>query len=187
MKINANLTRIFIFDIRFFVHICFLNQIFSLCYLLNFKHTFYIVDVKIQNQKIFVLITLYDTCSKNSFASYFENIEISIAMNMSFLEYFINENNFVIEIFNFDIKLRAFSKNSSLQHIENSKTLKKNYVYDFFAFFVFEFNIDIDFEIYTIDSKIIYSNIQFLITLFISFISSITLQINEKISNYEKK
>ena len=32
----------FIFDIRFSVHICFLNQIFSLCYLLSSRHAFYI-------------------------------------------------------------------------------------------------------------------------------------------------
>ena len=31
------------FDIRFSVHICFLNQIFSLCYLLSFRHAFYII------------------------------------------------------------------------------------------------------------------------------------------------
>ena len=131
---------------------------------------------------------MYDTLSKNLFTSYFENIEISIAMNMLFLEHFKNKNNSVIETFDSAIEIVAFSKNSSLLHIENLKTLKKNsiYVYELFAFFAFDFNIDIDFEIYTIDSEIIYSSTQ---SSFTSFISSITLQVVDcyTISNYKRK
>ena len=113
-----------------------------------------IVDIKILNQKVFVLIVTYDAFSKNSFALFFENLKISIAMNMSFFKHFMNMNDSVIETFDFDIVMNAFSKNSSIQHIENSKTLKKNSIYIFyelFAFSVFDFNIDIDFQIYTID------------------------------------
>ena len=42
MRINASLTRTFTFDIQSSVHICFLNQIFSLCYLFS-RHAFYII------------------------------------------------------------------------------------------------------------------------------------------------
>ena len=147
-----------------------------------------IVDLKTLNQEIFVLIVIFETFLKNSFASYSENIEISIAMNMFFLDYFINENISDIEIFNFVIEIITFSKNLSIHQIEHSKTLKKISIYiEFFAFFAFDFNIDIDFKIYTIDSAIIYSNIQFSIALFSSFISSITIQIVDTITNYEKK
>ena len=116
-----------------------------------------IVDVKILNQKIFALIALYDAFSKKSFASYVKNIEISIAMNTSSLEHFTKQNNFVIETFDSDIELDAYSKNQLIQHIENLKTLKKNsiYIYKLFALFVFDLIIDIDFEIYTIDIETI--------------------------------
>ena len=114
-----------------------------------------IVDVKILNQKIFALIVMYNSFSKNSFALFFENLKISIAMNMSFFKHFMNMNDSVIEIFDFDIALNAISKNSSIQQFENLKTTKKISdsicIYEFFAFFVFDFNIDIDFQIYTID------------------------------------
>ena len=53
---------------------------------------------------------MYNVFSKNSFALFFENFEISIAMNMLFYKYFIHENDFVIEILNFDIALNTFSK-----------------------------------------------------------------------------
>ena len=141
-----------------------------------------IVNVKIQNQKIFVLIALYDTFLKNSFALYSKNIEISISENMSSFEHFINENSSAIETFDFDIKINTFCKNSLIQHIENAKTLKIDSIYELFAFFIFDFSIDIDFEIYTID-LVTYSNIQS----FSSSISSITLQVIEATSNYEKK
>ena len=112
-----------------------------------------IVDVKISKKKIFEFIMLFDEESKNSLASYFEYIEISIIVNMSSQKHFINENDFVIEIFDFDIELNSFSKNSLIQHIENSKTMKKNsiHIYEFFAFSIFDFNIDIDFNFYSID------------------------------------
>ena len=120
--------------------------------------------MKTLNQKMFVLIVKYRAFSKNSLVSFIENMKISIAMNMSFFKYFMNMNNFVIEIFDSDIAMNAFLKNSSIQQIENSKTMKKIfvsifidfvsdsiYIYEFFALFIFDFNIDIDFEIYTID------------------------------------
>ena len=105
----------------------------------------------------FEFIKLFDQKSKNSFVSYFENIEISIVVNMLFHEHFIHENDFVIEIFDFDIALNVFSKISLIQHIENLKTIKKNSIciYEFFVFFVFDQIIDIDFEIYTIDIETI--------------------------------
>ena len=121
---------------------------------------FYIVDnVKILNQKVFVLTVMYDAFTKSSFASFIENMKILIAMNMSSFKHFININNFVIEIFDFDIAINVFSKNSSSQHIENSKTSKKNSIciYELFVFFVFDFNINIDFEIYIIDIDAIIS------------------------------
>ena len=121
-------------------------------------------DMKILNQEIFALIVIFDAFSKNSFALFFENLKISIAMNMSFLKHFMNMNDFVIESFDFDIAMNAISKNSSIQQIENSETTKKISVsifidfisdsiciYELFAFFVFDHNIDIDFQIYTID------------------------------------
>ena len=113
----------------------------------------YIVDMKILNQKIFALTVTYDAFSKNSFALFFENLKISIAMNMSSLKHLMNMNDFTIETFDFDIAMNASLKNSSSQHIENSKTLKKNSIciYEFSAFSVFDLSIDIDFEIYTID------------------------------------
>ena len=123
-------------------------------------------------KKIFVLIVIYEAFSKNSSASYSENIEILIVVNNSFLEHLINENDFVIETFDFDIELNSSSKNSSIQHIENSETMKKIfvsvfdfafdsiYIYELFAFSVFDFSIDIDFDIYTIDIETI---IQFLV------------------------
>ena len=108
---------------------------------------------------------------------------------MLFLEHFINENNFAIETFDFVTEINTFSKNSLIQHIEHSETLKKNSIYiEFFAFFAFDFNIDIDFEIYTINS-ITYSNIHSF-ALFLSFsssISSITLQIIKTTTNYKRK
>ena len=52
---------------------------------------------------------------------------------MSFLKYFMNMNDFVIEIFDFDIVMNAISKNSSIQQIENSKTTKKIFVLIFIA------------------------------------------------------
>ena len=50
MKSNANLTRTFISVIRFSVHICFLNQIFSLCYLF-FRHASYIIFDLYRNER----------------------------------------------------------------------------------------------------------------------------------------
>ena len=72
--------------------------------------------MKISNQKIFVLIVMYDAFSKNSFALFIENIKISIAMNMSFFKYFMNMNDSIIETFDFDITINAYSKNSLIQH-----------------------------------------------------------------------
>ena len=145
-------------------------------------------NVVVAKKEIFDFVDAFYESLKNSFASYSKNIEISIAMNMFFLEYFINENNFDIEVFYFAIEIITSSKNSSIQQIEHSETLKKNSIYiELFAFSVFDFNIDIDFEIYTIDSTIIYSSTQFSIASFSSFISSITIQIVETITNYEKK
>ena len=43
MRTSASLTRTSTFDIRFSVHICFLNQIFSLCYLFS-RHALYIFE-----------------------------------------------------------------------------------------------------------------------------------------------
>ena len=105
--------------------------------------------MKILNQKIFALIALYDAFVKNSLV---ENMKISIAMNMSFFKHLMNMNDFDIETFDFDIAMSAFSKNSSIQHIQNSKTLKKNsiFIYEFSALSVFD-SIDIDFNAYTID------------------------------------
>ena len=124
------------------------------------------VDMKISKKEIFEFTRVFAQKSKNSLASYFKHIEISIVVNMSFFEYFINENDFAIEIFDFDIALNASSKISLIQHIENLKTLKKNsiYIYEFSALFVFDFSIDIDFEIYTIDSIIITSINQIFVT-----------------------
>ena len=109
--------------------------------------------MKILNQEIFALTVTYDAFSKNSFALFFENLKISIAMDMSSLKHFMNMNDFAIEIFDFGIAMNAFSKNSSIQHIENSETLEKDsiYTYELFALFAFDFSIDIDFEIYTMD------------------------------------
>ena len=130
-----------------------------------------IVDMKISKKKIFEFTNIRDQKLKNSFALYFENIDISIVVNISFLEHLIHKNDFIIETFDFDIALNVFSKNSSIQHIENSETIKKNsiYIYELFALFVFDFSIDIDFEIYTTDSVILeitYSIIQFFVTSF---------------------
>ena len=129
-----------------------------------------IVDVKILNQKIFVLIFKYRAFSKNSFALFIENMKISIAMNMSSFKHFMNMNDFAIEIFDSDIVLNAISKNSSIQQIENSETMKKTsdsiYIYEFFAFFIFDLSIDIDFEIYIIDIETV---IQFFVASFKSF------------------
>ena len=126
--------------------------------------------MKILNQKIFVLIALYDAFSKNSLV---ENMKISIAMNMSSLKYFMNMNDFAIETFDFDITLNAHSKNSSMQHIDDSKTLKKTfdsiYIYELSALLVFDFKIAIDFEIYTVNSitsNVTYSIIEISVTSF---------------------
>ena len=73
-----------------------------------------IVNIKISKNFFFEFIRLFDQESKNSFASYFENIEISIVVNFSSLKYFINENDFAIETFDFDIELNVYSKNSSI-------------------------------------------------------------------------
>ena len=121
--------------------------------------------MKILNQEIFVLIVIYDAFSKNSFTLFLENLKILIAMNMSFFKHFMNMNDFAIETFDFDIAINAFLKNSSSQQIENSETMMTISIsifidfisdliyifYELFAFFVFDFNIDIDFKIYTID------------------------------------
>ena len=117
-------------------------------------------------------------------------------MNASFLENFTNENNFAIETFDFVIEIDTSSKNSLIQHIEHSKTLKKNSIYiELFALSAFDFNIDIDFEIYiiySIISAITYSSTHSHASFssfssFSSFISSITLQVDETISYHEKK
>ena len=117
-----------------------------------------IVDVKTLNQKIFALIAIFDAFLKNSFV---ENMKISIAMNISSLKCLMNMNDFAIETFDSDITLNAHSKNSSTQHIENSKTMKNISdsicIYELSALLVFDFNIVIDFEIYTVDTLIIFS------------------------------
>ena len=156
-----------IFDFTIILHATSKNQLASHieknidAIVLNKSSVESTVDVKTLNQKIFVLIVIYDAVSKNSFASYFENIENSIIVNIRSHEHFISENDFATQIFDSDIEIDAFSKNSLIQHIENSKTLKKNsiYIYELFAFSVFDFNIDIDFDIYTIDTSIIQSSI----------------------------
>ena len=125
-------------------------------------------DVKILNQKIFALIALYDAFLKNSLV---ENMKISIAINMSSLKHLMNMNDFAIETFDFDITLDAHSKNSSTQHIENSKTSKKNsiFIYELSALFAFDLSIDIDIQIYTVDSiisKLTYSIIETFVMFF---------------------
>ena len=139
--------------------------------------------MKILNEKIFVLIVLYVTFSKNSLALYFKNIEISVAMNMLSLEHLINENNSAIEAFDSVAEIDTSSKNSLIQHIENSKTLKKNSICELFAFFAFD-NIDIDFSVYTSDIEAI---IQHFVTSLTSFTSSIALQFIEETSDYERE
>ena len=112
------------------------------------------VNMKTLNQKIFVLIVIFDAFLKNSFALFFENLKISIAMNISSLKHFMNMNDFAIKTFDSDIAMNTSLKNSSLQHIENSKTLKKNSIhifYELFSLSAFDLCIDIDFQIYTID------------------------------------
>ena len=116
-----------------------------------------IVDVKTLNQKIFALIDILDVFSKNSLASYFKNIEIFVAMNISSLEHLINENDVVTETFDSVTEISAHSRNSLIQQIENSKTLKKNsiYIYEIFALSIFDLNIDIDFDLYIINIETI--------------------------------
>ena len=115
--------------------------------------------MKTLNQKIFDCAVTFDEVSKNSFASFIENMKISIAMNMSSLKHLMNMNDFDIETFDFDFAMNAFLKNSSSQHIENSKTMKKISdsicIYLLFALLVFDFSIAIDFEIYTVDTSVI--------------------------------
>ena len=113
------------------------------------------VDMKILNQEIFALIVTYDAFSKNSPASFIENMKISVAMNMSSLKHLTDMNNSAIETFDSDIAMSAFLKNSSIQQIEDPETMKKTsdsiYIYELFALSVFDPSIDINFEIYTID------------------------------------
>ena len=127
-----------------------------------------IVDMKISKKKIFESTRISAQKSKNSFVSYFKHIEISIAVNISSLEYLINENDFAIETFDFVTELDAYAKNPLIQHTENSETMKKTsnsiYIYELSALSVFDLNIDINFEIYTIDSVVIYSTIQASVT-----------------------
>lgn len=134
-----------------------------------------IVDMKILKKKIFDFIMLFDQKSKNSFVLYSENIEVSIAMNMSFSEHFINENISITEIFDYSTAINASSKNPFIQQTKHSKTMKKisesividfasdlaHIFYELSAFSAFDFSLDIDFEIYIIDSKVTCSNIQF--------------------------
>ena len=108
-------------------------------------------------------------------------------MNMLSLEHLIKENTSAIRAFDSDAEINAFLKNSSLQHIENLKTLKKKsiYTHELFALFVFDLNIDIDFKIYIADS-VTYSSIEFSVT---SFTSSLTLQlfVDYATSSYERE
>ena len=136
----------------------------SRCYTVDLK----IVDMKILNQKIFDFAVTLDEVSKNSLALFIENMKISIATNMSSLKHLMNMNDSAIETFDFDIAMNASLKNSSSQHIANSKTMKKNsiFIYELSAFSAFDLNIDIDFEIYTIDSEITCSSTQSSVTSF---------------------
>ena len=104
-------------------------------------------------KKIFDLAVIFHAISKNSFASYSENIEISIVVNMLSHEHLIHEDDFATETFDSDSELDVSAKNPLIQHIENLKTLKKNsiYIYELSALSAFDFSIDIDVEIYTID------------------------------------
>ena len=115
--------------------------------------------MKISKKKIFEFTCIFAQKSKNSLASYSENIEISIVVNTSSHEHFINENDSIIEIFDSDTRIDASSKNFSIQHIENSETKKKIsdsiYIYELFVLSVFDLSIDIDFDIYTIDTSVI--------------------------------
>ena len=106
------------------------------------------------NQEVFALAALYDTFSKNSSASYSEDIEISVAVDMLSLKHLINENRSATGAFDSTTAIGASSKNSSIQHIEELETLEKNsiYIYELSAFSAFDLSIDIDFEIYTINS-----------------------------------
>ena len=84
---------------------------------------------------------------------------------MSSHEHLIHENDSAIETFDSDTDLDVSAKNLLIQHIENPKTMKKTsdsiYIYELFALSVFDFSIDIDFEIYTIDIETV---IQFSVT-----------------------
>ena len=114
--------------------------------------------MKILNQEIFALVVVFDAFSKNSFALFFENLKISIAMNMPSLKHLMNMNDSDIEIFDSDIAMNAFLKNSSIQQTENSETMKKNSAlifYELSALSAFDLSIDIDFEIYTIVTSVI--------------------------------
>ena len=119
--------------------------------------------MKTLNQKIFDFAVTFDEISKNSFASFIENMKISIAMNMSSLKHLMNMNDSAIETFDSDTAMNASSKNSSIQQIEYLKTTKKTsdstYIYEFSALFIFDHDIAIDFEIYTVDTSVIQSSV----------------------------
>ena len=114
--------------------------------------------MKTRKKKIFEPTRISDQKSKNPPASSCsENIEISTAVNISSLEHLTYENDPATEAFDFDIELDAHSKNPSIQHTENPKTLEKisdsTNSYELPALPVFDPSIDIDFNAYTTDTE----------------------------------
>ena len=127
------------------------------------------VDVEILNQEVFALAALHDTFSKSPPASYSEDIEISAAVDMPSHEHLTEQDGSAIEAFDSDTELGAPSKNSLIQHTEDSETMEKTsvsaltdsasylsdsaYTYELPALPAFDLNIDLDFDFCTIDTE----------------------------------
>ena len=122
-------------------------------------------DVEVLNQEVFALAALYDAFLKNPPA---EDMEISVAMDMPSLKHLMDMDGPAIEAFDSGTTLGAHSKNSSIQHTDDSETMEKTsvsvfsdfasdsaYICELPALPAFDLSIDIDFEAYTIDFEVV--------------------------------
>ena len=148
-----------------------------------------IVDMETLDQEVFALVALYDTFLKNSPALYSEDAEISTAVDRLSLEHLTNEDNSATGAFDSATEIVASSKNSSIQQTEHSEALEKDSAHiELPALFAFDLSIDIDFEVYTIDS-VTYSSTQSPASpsSFSSSTPPVTLQVTEATSVYGRE
>ena len=124
----------------------------------------------VAGKEVFDSAVTFDEVSKNPLALSTEDMEISVATDMSSLKHLMDMDGSATEAFDSGTTMGASLKNSSAQHIEDSETTEKTSVsaftdftsdsvssYELSALLAFDLSIAIDFEIYTVDTSVIQS------------------------------